>query len=81
MGHGGQQVLTIGVEMSFQGIFVTADKLPAIAGALDRQTRYGFFLYADVGGPPVVLENLLQIGGRSPPPRSTPSNRWAYSPG
>src|SRR6266508_1637947 len=49
--------------MPLQGELVAADKMAAIAGALNRQAQRRFFLNADVRSPPVILKNLLQIGG------------------
>ena len=56
-------VVAVRVEVSLQRELVTADKVPAVAPALYRQSGQGFFLYADVGCAPVILKDLLQIAG------------------
>ena len=60
----GHKILAVRVEVTFQSEFVTRHDLPAVARHMDLHAPGGFYgLHAEPDSPPIVLKNLLELGG------------------
>src|SRR5438128_2506716 len=58
-----EQILTIRVNMSVEGEFMSGNKVTAVSSPLNNETQQRLLLHANVHGSFVVLEDILEIAG------------------
>src|SRR5262249_47236951 len=57
----GQQVRAVAVEVPLERHNVAGDEVPAVARPLDDEAGPGLLLHPDLGRPPVVLKDVVEV--------------------